>query len=51
MMEDFEDDYNPDECRHGVYWKDYCEDCHKDDAKYEKSVEQKDFDYWHPTNP
>ena len=50
-MEDFEDDYNPDECQHGVYWKDYCEDCYKDDAKHDKSVGQKDFDYWHPTNP
>jgi hypothetical protein len=48
-MDDYEDDcYNPDECQHGVYYKEYCEDCEKADKVYEKVQEQKDFDYWHP---
>lgn len=46
-MDDYEDDYNPDECQHGVYYEDYCEDCHKADMIYEKAQEKADFDYWH----
>lgn len=47
-MDDYEDDYNPDECLHGVYYKDYCEDCCKADALYEKAQEQADWNHFHP---
>jgi len=47
-MDDYEEDYNPDECVHGVYYKDYCEDCCKADNLYERAQEQKDWNHWHP---
>lgn len=48
-MSDYEEgDYNPDECLHGVYYQDYCEDCYKADALYEKALEQADWNHWHP---
>lgn len=46
--ENFVEDHNPEECLHGVYWMDYCEDCIRVDTLYEKAQEQSDWNHWHP---
>jgi hypothetical protein len=48
MMDDYEDDYNPDECIHGVYYKDYCEKCNHADGLYQQHTAQQDWNHWHP---
>lgn len=47
-MDDFDDDYNLDECLHGVYYRDYCEACNKADRLCEKALEQADWNDGHP---
>ena len=47
-MNDYEDDYDPDYCIHGAYYKEYCEKCDRIDAEWQKHKDREDFNYWHP---